>query len=161
MKNVTDMPTRTFPGARALALGVLVAAAVSACVDVRSRPSDPTGPDETTGAPPIVRIIHPSEGQELLRTSFTQEPGVRVSLAGENLQAAEELILLAFSDEFPNTPFFAAQGTLEDGRIPEGVRILVAPTTLQGASEVEILVRAFRDNRNVVISTDSVGVVLR
>ncbi len=140
--------------ARIAALSMLLVA--TGCTGGRERPlSDLLAPDDVASAP-VVRIVHPSQSQTYLRGTFTTPPGVLVSFTG-SFQQGQRLLLLAFSDREPLTPFFASEAVIDPRDPPRNGFIVATPKQMEGVAEVEILLRVL-DSRDRRLVTDSVGV---
>lgn len=146
--------------AATLAAGVTLILS-SGCVDVRGRPLGPTGPDGDAPPPTsVVSITHPIEGQVVERNELVQNPGLAVEFTGRFRQG-QELLLLAFTDLSPRTPVFASRARVDEEGVPRSTWVMLTSGQLEGVSEVEILLRVLETGGGSVISTDSVGVVVR
>lgn len=139
---------------------VLLLGVFAGCVDVRSRPLDPTSPDGGSSEPSFVRITEPFEGELVSRQTLTQEPGLEVTFTGR-FKVGQTLLLLVFGDQLPNTLLYTAEGTIETEGDRGATHVKMAPATLERLSELEILLRVLEGSDDRIISTDSVGVTLR
>ncbi len=146
------------PQTRALPALVALATLAAACTGDRERPgADPLGPP--VGATVFAQIVHPTENQTYLRDTFTQPPGVQITFSGQ-YGSGHQLLVLAFSDVEPLTPFFASKTTVQGSELPRNAWILADAIQLAGVAEVEILLRVL-DGQDRSVSTDSVGVHIR
>ena len=139
-------------------MAALVALLAAACAGDRDRPgADPLGPP--AGPIAFAEIVHPRENQIYLRATFSQPPGVQITFSGQ-YGTGHQLLVLAFSDVEPLTPFFAARTVVQGSELPRNAWILSDAIQMEGVAEAEILLRVL-DGRDRNVSTDSVGVLIR
>lgn len=143
---------------RATALALLVM--LGGCVEVE-RPGGPTGPEanDPLDGPPVLRISQPSNGQIVLRTAFTQEPGVRLLIDGSFLPD-HRIVVEAYQNNHP-LPFSTQQFRIESGQAAQREFFLLGSEQhliTATAATVHLRLRQL-DGRD--ISADSVVLAVR
>lgn len=148
----------------ALSLAVLV---LAGCGTDRTRPFEPlaAGPGGGGSDPPPsgsarVEVVSPGHGDTILRTTFTDPPGVEVVIRGE-FAPGQSILLDGFANRYGPIPFHSEVYRVEERGIDRLARRFRAQVRHLEASERALLLVRVRNNRGAVLARDSVQIELR